>query len=93
MAKETAKPLPDQEILDDVLSSQKHMTGLYNTYSGECKNTTLQGDMLNILRDEHNIQYSVFQEMEKRGWYKTEQAEQMKIDEAKTKFENIKSTF
>lgn len=93
MANEQNLALCDQEILEDILSSQKHATAMYNTYSGECKNTTLQGDMLNILRDEHNMQYSVFQEMEKRGWYKTEQAEQTKVDEAKTKFENIKSDF
>ena len=79
----------DQEILADMLSSQKHMTALYNTYSGECKNTTVQGDMLEILRDEHDLQYGVFEEMEKRGLYPTTPAEETKISEAKTKFQNL----
>ena len=91
MAQDCTAKLTDQEILDDILSSQKHMTALYNTYSGECKNTTVQGDMLNILRDEHDMQYSIFEEMQKRGLYPTEQAEPTKIDDAKTKFENIKA--
>lgn len=92
MEKQNAPILSDQEILEDILSSQKHMTGLYNTYSGECEHENLQGDMLNILKEEHNMQYEVFSEMQKRGWYQTTPAEAEKISQAKTKFENMQST-
>ena len=38
--------LTDREIMDDVLASQKHITGVYNTFSNECVNQQLQHDNL-----------------------------------------------
>lgn len=86
---EVTQNLDDREILDDILSSQKHMTAGYNTFGNECVNEKLRSDFLNILRDEHNMQSSVFTQMQSRGWYPTTAAQQQKIDEAKTKFQNI----
>jgi len=79
----------DKEIMDDILSSQKHITGVYNTYSNECVNQDLKSDFLNILQEEHEIQANVFMEMQRRGWYSPSQAEQQKVNEARTKFQNI----
>lgn len=79
----------DKEILEDVLSSQKHITGVYNTFSNECVNPRLKDDMLKILNEEHDIQFAVFEEMQKRGWYNPGAAQPQKINETKTKFENI----
>ena len=55
MPKKQIEPLSDQEILDDILASQKHITEIYNAFSNECKNNTLESDTMNILREEHNI--------------------------------------
>ena len=85
-------PMNDQEIMTDVLVSQKHITGVYNTFANECKNKQLKDDMMCILNEEHTIQHNVFTEMEKRGWYAPPAAEQQKINEAKTKFQNISTS-
>jgi hypothetical protein len=45
--------------------------------------------MVNILKEEHNIQFGVFTDMQKRGWYSPAAAEAQKINETKTKFEGI----
>ena len=79
----------DREIMDDILSSQKHITDVYNTFSNECTNQQLQTDMLNILKEEHAIQFSVFGEMQKRGWYSPAVAQAQMINETKTKYENL----
>lgn len=79
----------DREIMDDILSSQKHISDGYNTFSNECVNQQLQNDMLNILKEEHSIQFTVFEEMQKRGWYSPGAAQAQMINETKTKFENI----
>ena len=79
----------DREIMDDVLSSQKHISDGYNTYSNECVNQQLQNDMLNILKEEHSIQFSVFSDMQKKGWYNPATAQAQMINDTKTKFENI----
>lgn len=83
------KALSDQEIMEDILSSQKHITDTYNTFSNECANPILRDDFLKILREEHNIQATVYTDMSKRGWYAPQQADQNLINQAKTKFENI----
>lgn len=92
MPKPQNPPLSDREILDDILASQKHMTTIYNTYAGESKNSSLQSDMMNILREEHNIQSTVFTEMEKRGWYTPTAAPKAQVEETKTKFQNLAGT-
>lgn len=85
----TNQSFTDREIMDDILSSQKHISDGYNTFSNECTNQQLQNDMLNILKEEHNMQFTVFSEMQKRGWYSPSAAQAQMIDETKTKFENI----
>ena len=82
----------DKEIMEDILSSQKLITGTYNTFTNECVNQQLRTDFLNILREEHNIQQSVFDQMKTRGWYCPAQAEQNKVSTALTKFTNIKES-
>ena len=79
----------DREIMDDILTSQKHITGVYNTFSNECVNEKLKNDMVNILNEEHAMQFNVFSEMQSRGWYSPEAAQQQKISQTKTKFENM----
>ncbi len=81
--------LHDQEILTDVLTDQKQATGLYNTYAGECMCQNLKSGLLDILRDEHTMQSSVFDQMHQRGWYVPPDAQQQMVKQAKQKFEGI----
>ena len=76
-------------MLEDVLTSQKQITGLYNTYANECATTAIRDEMRNILHDEHDIQADIFMEMQKRGWYPTPMAEEQKIQSTKQKFLNM----
>ena len=79
----------DKEMLTDALSSQKFITDTYNTFANECSDDALKSEFINILSEEHDIQHQVFKEMQNRGWYATETADQSKIVNAKTKFENM----
>ncbi|MEG1686626.1 MAG: spore coat protein [Angelakisella sp.] len=76
----------DKEILQDMLASQKKATSLYDTAAGECSGAARMTQMLTLLGEEHKMQFEIFQEMQKRGWYPVEQAEQKKIDQAKERF-------
>ena len=75
--------MSDKEITSDSLTTQKHLTGMYNMSANECANENLRADMLNILQQEHDIQFDIYREMSKRGWYPTEQAPQDKITTVK----------
>ncbi len=76
----------DKEILNDALNSEKHLTSTYNTFANECANPQLRGALMQLLNDEHAIQFDVFTEMHNRGFYPTPMADQQKIDQAKQKF-------
>ena len=75
----------DKECLQDTLTSQKYITGEYNNCINEAATPEVKNTLLNILSDEHRMQSEVWTEMNSRGWYPTEQAEDQKIQQAKMK--------
>jgi len=76
----------DKELLQDSLLIEKSMTEGYNTFAGECVSEQLRGTFLNILDDEHRIQADVFNNLQSRGWYQVEPAEQKKIQNVRQKY-------
>ena len=79
----------DREMMDDALSSQKFITDGYNAFANECATPALLAECMNLLDEEHQIQHDVFAEMQKRGWYATEPADQNKVNQAKQKFQGM----
>lgn len=75
----------DKECMQDALTSQKFITGEYNTYVNEAATPEVKNTLLNILAEEHRMQGEVFTEMSNRGWYKTEPAEEQKLQQEKMK--------
>ena len=80
------KNFSDKDMIGDVLSTQKMMTGGYNTVANESSNPQIKNTFMDILNDEHCIQHDVFEQMSQRGWYPTESAPQNKIDTVKQKY-------
>ena len=76
----------EQEKLNDALSSQKLLTSMYNTYCGESATPSVKSCLLSILEDEHRIQTEIFNEMNTRGYYPVEKAEDTKLNTTKQKF-------
>ncbi|MDK2800124.1 MAG: hypothetical protein PWP27_1956 [Clostridiales bacterium] len=85
----TNQTMSDKEIVNDSIASQKQIESAYNTYINECTNSKLRADFSNILREEYDIQADLFQEMQKRGWYQVQQAQQNQIQQAKQKYMNM----
>ncbi|WP_350342631.1 spore coat protein [Proteinivorax tanatarense] len=82
----SGQQLSAQEILNDALTNEKHLTGLYNTAANEASNASLRQDMLNILMDEHNMEASIFNTMQQRGMYDVKQASSQEITQAQQKY-------
>ena len=76
----------EQQRMTDLLSTQKFLTGAYNSYCCEAATNTVKNCLSSILQDEHRIQEDIFNEMSSRGWYPVEKAEEAKIASAKQKF-------
>lgn len=81
----------DVEMVNDSIASQKLISNAYNSYANECATPTLRDEFLNILKDEHQIEAELFTEMQKRGWYQVQPAEDQKVTQAKQKYQNMLS--
>jgi len=82
----TSQTMGDKELINDSIASQKHIESSYNTFANECVNPSLRSDFLNILKEEHDIQFDLFNEMQKRGWYQSKPADHNEVCQSKEKF-------
>ena len=80
------KNFSEKDMMGDILSCQKMLTGGYNTVANEAANPEIKNVFMDILNDEHTIQHDVFDVMSQRGWYPTEAAPQDKINTVKQKY-------
>ncbi|HBN81414.1 MAG: spore coat protein [Oscillospiraceae bacterium] len=85
---QSSSSIPEKDLMNDVLSSQKFITDTYNTFTNECATPNLRDEFMRILGEEHQIQAEVFDLMKQRGWYQTPAAEQQKVQQAKQKYQN-----
>lgn len=76
----------DQNMMNDMLSTQKFITSGYNTNANEASNPKVKHTLMSILDEEHTMQHDVFAEMQNRGWYQTEAAPQDKVAKAKQSY-------
>ena len=77
-----------QEIVADLLLSEKKMSTNYNLFASECVNERLRDTYLDILTKGQKTQTELFKTAQQKGWYQVEQAEQQKIRQAEQKFVN-----
>ena len=85
-SKMNAASFGDRERMEDALISQKHVTGLYNTFLDESTGVEVRSCLSNILNEEHDIQSGIYYRMTQKGWYQNEQAEDAKVNRAKQQF-------
>ena len=76
----------EKEILGDALSSQKATTALFNTSANECVHEDVRQTLLNILKEEHEIQQDVFIMMHAEGYYPTPDADTKKVQQLKQQY-------
>jgi spore coat protein CotF len=80
--------MKDQEIITDLMLTEKKMCANYDTYASECVNTQLRDTFVSMLTKSHETQTNLFQTAQQKGWYQVEQAQAQKVDQARQKFTN-----
>ena len=75
----------EQQKLNDLLNTQKFLTGAYNSYYCESATGAVKNCLSSILQDEHRIQEEIFNEMSTKGYYQVEPAEDTKLSAEKQK--------
>jgi len=80
--------MKDQEIITDLLLTEKKMSTNYNLFASECVNIQLRDAFVNMLTQGHRTQTDLFKTAQQKGWYKVEQAPADKVSQAAQTFTN-----
>jgi spore coat protein F len=83
--------LREQEIMNDLLTSEKQITSAYNTGITETSCPNLRQHLTKCLTGAQEIQFQIFNAMQQRGWYQTKPASSQDVQSTKTKYNQIKS--
>lgn len=81
--------MSEQEILTDLLTSEKHLTSTVNTFITESTCVNLRQDLKNILTEEHSIHENLYNIMNQKGWYPTSDAEAQEVQKVKGRFKPL----
>ena len=85
----TQNTMSEQEILTDLLTSEKHITTTFNTFITESTCANLRQNLKDILTEEHSIHENLYNIMNQKGWYPTSDAEAQEVQKAKDKFNQL----
>ena len=78
--------MTDKQCITDLLSSEKFLAGVYNSFCSEAATVSVRQTLCSLLADEHRIGEELFGEMHARGWYPLETAKEDKLNSVKQKF-------
>lgn len=82
--------LTDQDRMQDLLSQEKSLISGYGTFIPEASNPELRTLLTDNFTGCVNSQFTVFEQMNRMGWYPTKPAPQPDVDAARQKFEQLK---
>lgn len=80
--------MKDQEIMTDLLLTEKKMSTNYNLFASECVNDQLRDAFVDMLTRGQKTQAELFKTAQQKGWYQVEQAPADKVSQAELKFSN-----
>ena len=78
--------MEDKDIMEKELLTIKGVCDLYMHGAVESTTSEVHSAFKEALDESLNIQNKLYNLMAEKGWYKTETAEQQKIDQTKQKF-------
>lgn len=81
--------LTEQEVLTDLLTSEKHTTSTVNTFITESTCANLRQNLKDILQEEHSIHENLYNIMNQKGWYPTSDAQAQEVQKTKDKFNTL----
>lgn len=84
-----AMNLTEQEIMNDVLSSEKQIISAYGTFLAESTCENLRSEMAKIINDKQQIQFEIFDTMKQKGWYNVKNANLNDVQTASQKYQTM----
>ena len=80
----------EKELMNDLIASEKQVTSAYSVGITEASCPNLRQHLTKCLNESQAIQYQLFNAMQQRGWYQTKQAQTQDVQNAKTKYNQMK---
>lgn len=80
----------EKDRVMDILMTHKHLTDMYNNAANEVDCSVMHNEMLNILKEEHELEHELYNAVKKRGWYTAKMAQTDDVNKVQSEFENIK---
>lgn len=77
--------LSEQELMTDLLTSEKQVISSYSTGITETSCPNLRNTLINNFKNVQDVQYKVFDSMKQKGWYQIKDAQTTDVTQAKTK--------
>ncbi|WP_053218736.1 spore coat protein [Virgibacillus senegalensis] len=81
----------ERDFVNDVLATEKYLTGAYSIALNEVSNQGLYQDLARIFKETQDCQRNLYNLMFKHGWYSLEAADQQKIQQAYQQFSGYKN--
>lgn len=81
--------LTEKDMLQDLLTTEKHLISSYSTGITESSCQNLRGTLVNNFNNSQGVQYKVFSIMNQKGWYPTKDAQDNDVQQVKTDSSNM----
>lgn len=79
--------MKDQDLMTDLILSEKKMSDNYSIWASECTNIQLRDTFLDLLTRGHRTQTDLYSTAQEKGWYKkAETAQPDKVSQAYQQF-------
>ncbi len=82
--------MDDRDLMENILLLEKGVCDLYMHGAIESSSEDVHRAFSGSLNSSLNMQSQIYDQMESRGWYKTDNAEQQKLDSVRMKFSGAK---
>lgn len=83
----------DRDFINDILAMEKYLSNGYNTAVHEASTEQLYQLQMNHLTAVHEASRKLFGIMHQKGWYKTDAAQSMQIQQKTQQFANYRTQF
>jgi spore coat protein F len=83
--------MSEQDLLNDMLETEKSLISSYSTYISEASCPNLRRVLSSSFTETTEDQFEVFDNMRKKGYYQTKDAQDQEVQQAKQKFGQMKS--
>lgn len=80
--------MDDKNLMQNMLLLEKGVCDLFMHGTIESSTKNINQTFNNALNDALSIQNNIYKKMETRGWYSTEPADQLKVDNLKQQYGN-----